>query len=284
MTDVNFNYTFRFGNTKFEVDIGSSFSGDDLKEKRKNKDLLHYHAKHELFFVGDYPLTLVTERDTRDYKNCFLFIPHFLKHYTLRLNAFCILFSISDTGQRACEFSSFINRFFSRNCVFSFDRDENIASYLTQLKVLVDDTSETGRDAAISTLKLIFYNIYLKYSEVQNEGYSVRESYLITIENIINSYSLDPTKTVNLECVAKELHLGKKQTSRIIYKYFGKPLSELVLERKLALASTLLRSSDKSMSEIAKETNFHSDNYFFLSFKKVYGITPLAYRKKNKTK
>ena len=279
MEDVNFNYTFRLGNTKFEVDIGAAFYRGSSAEYKLPRDISHYHAKHELFFVTDTPLTLVTENERNSYKRCLLFVPNFLKHYALRSNDYRILFSISDTGRGACEFSSFMKRFFSRDSVFSFELDDKLTFCLEQLKNLLDDQSETGREAAISALKLTFYNIYKKCSDVQDEGFLTRESYLIIIERIINHHSLDPTKTVNLESVANELHLGKKQTSRIIYKYFGKSLSDLVLEKKLAFASTLLRSTDKSMSEIAKEANFHSDNYFFLSFKRVYGITPLAFRK-----
>ncbi len=282
MTETNFNYTLKLGNTKIEVDIGSSFVADPTSTPTKNEDVSHYHAKHELFLVKDEPVTVIDGEGSHEYKNTFIFIPNFYKHRTVRSTDYRFLFSFTDTGHGYCAFSSFIERFFSSDSIFAFKAEHDLKVYFEDIKHLLHDKSDTGRDAAVCALKLIFYNFYLSFSDTRAESFKGRESYLIIIEKIINSYSLDQTKRVDLDIVAKELHLGKKQTSRIIYKYFGRSLSELVTEKKLAIATNLLLSTDKSVSEIAKESNFHSDNYFFLAFKKAFGVTPLMYRREQK--
>jgi AraC-like DNA-binding protein len=280
MSDTNFNYSLRLGNTKLEVDIGTAFNGKIALKGAKNEQIFHYHAKHELFLAGDEPITVTDETGTREYRRCFVFVPNFLKHRTVRSTDYRFLFSVEKTGHGACGFSAFAERFFSSDTVLSFNTDKDLRCYFDELENLLKDSSEAGRDAALSALKLIFYNVYLSMADLHTDGRGGRESYLIIIEKIINSHSLDPSKSVTLESVAEKLHLGKKQTARIIYKYFGRSLSELVLEKKLTFAASLLTSTDRSVSEIAKEANFHSDNYFFLTFKKTFGLTPLAYRKR----
>jgi AraC-like DNA-binding protein len=280
MNEVNYSYSFRLGNSKIEVDIGYNFSAnEDVGEEKESSS--HYHAKHELFFVKNDPVQIQDSNGQKEYHNCFVFIPSFHVHNTVKPRAYRILFSTERVGHGVCDFSSFLENYFSGNSIKSFSTDKNVTLYFEDLKTLLTDNSELGRDGAVCALKLIFYSIYRSLSNRRRETRKTKESYLITIENIINKYSLDPTKKVDLECVANELHLGKKQTSRIIYKFFGRSLSELILERRLTIASKLLASTSKSISEIAQETNFHSENYFFLTFKRHFGITPLAYRKRS---
>lgn len=280
MSEINFNYSFRLGNAKIEVDMGAALSAANYERAAaKSKQIPHYHAKHELFLAKDKPLSVYSESKAEEFRDAFVFIPRFFKHYTVRSNDYRILFSIESVGSEEGGVASFFGEFFSSDSIFSFNTKRELGAYFDEIAGLLGDNSNAGRDAVESALKLIFYNIYLSFSGDRAKTPGARESYLITIERIINSYSLDSEKDVNLECVAAELHLGKKQTSRIIYKYFGKPLSDLVSEKRLALAKELLITTDLSISEIAEKSNFHSANYFYLTFKKAYGITPLSYRK-----
>jgi transcriptional regulator GlxA family with amidase domain len=51
---------------------------------------------------------------------------------------------------------------------------------------------------------------------------------------------------------------------------------------RIERAKTLLRRSEKSITEIAYETGFGSIHYFSRYFKESVGITPNEYRTKNK--
>ena len=112
-------------------------------------------------------------------------------------------------------------------------------------------------------------------SEKQN-GANVNESYVVLIERAIRQYTSD----ITLSSVAQSMHLSTKQTSRIIMKLFKKPLSKLVAERRLTIARELLASTDLPISEIVRRVNFRCENYFYAQFKKMYGLTPRAYRKR----
>ncbi len=283
----NINYTFKFGNIKFSVDIGSSFAAASMSEEARCSErakLPHYHAKYELFFVGDEPLVLHTDGGVEKYSNCVVCVPPFLSHFAERTSDYSLLFSFETVGQKPSDFSVFCGSFFSAGGVFSFDYDSAFNIYLPRLGEVIKLGSSLESEAASSILSLVFYSIYAGNTNKHHRDFSVKESYLIIIERMINSYSLTPTREVTLSAVASELHLGKKQTSRIIYKYFKKSLAELINEKRLAAAAHLLLTTDMTISEIAKTSNFNSENYFFIQFKKAFGCTPLAYRKKPKAK
>ena len=79
----NLNYTFKFGGVKFSADIGSSFFAAELTEEARalrGAQLPHYHAKFELFFIGNDPISLHTDKGTESYSNCVLCIPPFFPH------------------------------------------------------------------------------------------------------------------------------------------------------------------------------------------------------------
>ena len=279
---ANFNYTFKFGGVKFSVDIGGSFSASAMTEEDRSSrraKLPHYHAKYEMFFIGDEPVTLHTDAGCESYSSCVLCIPPFLSHFVERSSDYVLLFSFEIKETKRRDFARFTEGFFTSSGVFSFPTSSSYAFYFERLLKAISLENSLAVEAASSILGLLFFSIYTENSERILRDYSAKESYLITIESIINSYSLSPTKEVTLDTVAEQLHLGKKQTSRVIYKYFGKSLAELINEKKLVVASNLLLTTDKPISEIAKEANFNSENYFFIQFKKAFGTTPLYFRK-----
>ena len=65
---------------------------------------------------------------------------------------------------------------------------------------------------------------------------------------------------------------------------YGKPLSKLVVEKKLHIARMLLKNTDLKINEVSARINIGTENYFYTMFKKYYGLSPMEYRKKSKEK
>ena len=65
---------------------------------------------------------------------------------------------------------------------------------------------------------------------------------------------------------------------RLFKQQYGCAFQEYLLGRRLQWAYGLLRSSRRSVTEIAYEAGFNSHAYFCRCFKKRYGITPLQAR------
>ena len=55
--------------------------------------------------------------------------------------------------------------------------------------------------------------------------------------------------------------------------------SEYILKLRIEIAQKLLNTTDKSIAEIAAEAGFYDQSHFTKRFRRVTGLTPLAYRK-----
>ena len=83
---------------------------------------------------------------------------------------------------------------------------------------------------------------------------------------------------LTLSDVAKHMYLSPKQVSRIIEKEYGCTFSNLITEKRLAVAAVMLKNTDLKISEIAAQTFYGTETYFYSLFKSKYGISPLKYR------
>ena len=280
MKKEDINYNFKFGNVKFNIDVSSRFSTHSIPQgKDVPHPILHYHAKHEMFFVGDEPIKIFTEDDVLEYSNCIVIIPPFANHRAShnKNNRLLVAYEVGQSNKTG--FSTFITKLFSTGQIYAFTTGAKLDSLVDAIEKFISLPINLANDAGAAAMQLIFYMLYLDSKELQLNDYSLKSSYLITIERAINSYSVQPGYDLNLSEVAKSLHLSTKQTSRIIHKYFGKSLSELITERRINYAKQLLLYTDKSISDLSRECNFRSENYFYLTFKRACDCTPAKFRK-----
>lgn len=88
---------------------------------------------------------------------------------------------------------------------------------------------------------------------------------------------------ITLEDIAGAVSLSKSSALDLFRKYLRtSPVSYLVNYR-LKRAAKLLDASDYSISSAANSTGFENTGYFCRSFKKLFGVTPTEYRKRQRT-
>ena len=66
--------------------------------------------------------------------------------------------------------------------------------------------------------------------------------------------------------------------SREFRRAFGETPHQYLLTRRLERAAALLRSTDRSVIEICFDVGLRNVDSFTSSFRRVYGMTPTAYR------
>ena len=278
-------YRFKIQDINIIVSLDGSFCRYPTDEKTSSdkniqKDI-HYHPQNELFFINDYPLTVLGESSSVEFANCIACIPAFFLHNSIRCNDYRILFSYVAPNERKNEIYDFFEKVFSTNEPFTLKSNEMQYLYLKEITKYIRDSSPISNEIVSSLLKLIFLDIY-NCNAVTNKNSSDprQNSYFITIDSIIQNYQNE----INLKVVADALHLSIKQASRVIRKHYKTSLSSLINQKRLMAACTLLESSDMAISEIVEYVNFPSDSYFYAQFKKRFGCTPLKYRKKYQAK
>lgn len=83
---------------------------------------------------------------------------------------------------------------------------------------------------------------------------------------------------LEVEDLARAAGLSKAHFSREFRRVFGESPYVYLLTRRLERAAALLRNTDYSVAEICLEVGLQGVGSFTTSFKRMYGVTPTAYR------
>jgi len=99
--------------------------------------------------------------------------------------------------------------------------------------------------------------------------------HLLRAKDLADSRYFDPLTVTDLAWVAG---LSPAHFSREFRRAFGETPHQYLLTRRLERAAALLRSTDRSVTEICFLVGLRSVGSFTTSFGRVYGMTPTAYR------
>jgi AraC-like DNA-binding protein len=86
---------------------------------------------------------------------------------------------------------------------------------------------------------------------------------------------------LDVAALARVAHLSPAHFSREFRRTFGETPHQYLLTRRLERAAALLRNTDHSVADICFEVGLASVGSFTTSFRRVYGVTPTAYRAKH---
>lgn len=88
------------------------------------------------------------------------------------------------------------------------------------------------------------------------------------------------TREISLKEFGKQFHLSEKYISRYFKEHFHITLSQYINHLRLEHARQLLQETTLSITEVAMQSGYENVSYFIRSFKKMYGMSPLKYRKR----
>lgn len=96
---------------------------------------------------------------------------------------------------------------------------------------------------------------------------------------IIDYLESNHDKNISSANVAQALFISKSYFCRVFKKNFGCHFHEYLCLYRIEKAKRLLRTTDKTIAEIASETGFSSFSYFSKMFKAQLQMSPSEYRK-----
>lgn len=82
-----------------------------------------------------------------------------------------------------------------------------------------------------------------------------------------------------IESIGDELHYSRVQIYRKVKSITGKSPAKVLRNMRLRRADQLLRTTDKSISEIAFEVGFTTPSYFSKNYKDLYGVLPSSIKR-----
>lgn len=95
--------------------------------------------------------------------------------------------------------------------------------------------------------------------------------------DFIVDHMADP---LDVAAVARHVHLSRRQLDRLFDATFGVPAGAFLQHTRLQRARYLVGGTDLTIKEIAYACGFTDPNYFGRVFRKRYGASPVAYRRR----
>ncbi|MFL5899329.1 MAG: helix-turn-helix domain-containing protein [Solirubrobacterales bacterium] len=99
--------------------------------------------------------------------------------------------------------------------------------------------------------------------------------HLLRAKDLADSRYFEP---LGVDDLARAAGLSKPHFSREFRRVFGESPYVYLLTRRLERAAALLRKTDHSVAEICLEVGLQGVGSFTTSFKRMYRMTPTAYR------
>src|SRR5437868_11128004 len=99
--------------------------------------------------------------------------------------------------------------------------------------------------------------------------------HLLRAKDLADARYFEP---LDVDDLARAAGLSRAHFSREFRRAFGEPPHTYLLTRRLERAAALLRNTDHSVAQICFSVGLASVGSFTTSFRRVYGVTPTAYR------
>ena len=97
------------------------------------------------------------------------------------------------------------------------------------------------------------------------------------IARYISLHYSDPD--LSLSEISEDVHMAQNYIVGLFKKYTSMTINHYIADHRIAIAKNLLRTTEKSVSDIAKETGFRNGGYFSKVFYKHTRLTPNEYRR-----
>lgn len=101
------------------------------------------------------------------------------------------------------------------------------------------------------------------------------ERHLLRAKDIVDARYREP---LDVPALARAAYLSPAHFSREFRRAFGETPHRYLLTRRLERAAAMLRNTDRSVADICFTVGLRSVGSFTTSFRRVYGVTPTAYR------
>jgi AraC-like DNA-binding protein len=117
-----------------------------------------------------------------------------------------------------------------------------------------------------------------KFRLCEAKGMSL-QSYKQSVLRCIRYITQNLSQELTLGDAAQASHVSATHLAHLLKSETGKTFLEIVTERRIERAKTLLLFTSASAAEIGQSTGFGEPNNFARRFRQIVGSTPLAYRR-----
>lgn len=167
-----------------------------------------------------------------------------------------------------------------------FHHKQNIKEESAAFFSTAEQLSEAVLQIPEITSELIsaYVNILTVISQFLTQSNFISNTTAQRPQNIKNYIDAHFRENISVNTIALELDCSRATVMNCFKAEFGTTVNNYITEKRLDLASILLKGSRDSVKSIAVTCGFHDQNYFSRVFMKRFGSTPTEYRIKNTKK
>lgn len=168
------------------------------------------------------------------------------------------------------------------------DLIDNIIKYIVEecivkFKLFKDNQDMKQRLEEILDKDVVHNNISLDNGETKERVYDPTNRTNDILKPAIEYINENFDKKIILDDMANMCFITPGYFSKIFYKETGEKFSDYLTRLKIEKAKELLKTTNKTIQEIAIEVGFNDAGYFTRRFKSYEGIAPGHYRKISKS-
>lgn len=125
-------------------------------------------------------------------------------------------------------------------------------------------------------LILVFRKCNPEFTSAGNKQKRAEFQPRIVVDRFFSSW---PVPVGSEQELAQLLHISRRQVVRFLKQNYGMSFREKYVRSRMDYAAWLLRSTDLTLEEIARQVNYSSESVFMSAFKKYFDVTPTEYRR-----
>lgn len=147
-------------------------------------------------------------------------------------------------------------------------------------RIINENTSrKASYDLFIKSAVLNIFAILYRNNIIKNPQEYFNTKYIKRIIPALNYINENYSEDISLTYISKLLNVDKSHFCRIFKQAVNTSFIQYVNSVRIYNAAKLLRSTDKTISEISTDTGFSSPSYFTKEFKLYMGCSPNHYKK-----
>lgn len=155
--------------------------------------------------------------------------------------------------------------------------DETAAMYFNRFIDEFESDLSFRNKTAVSSLFLLILYLVRNYSSVSQTTKS--NNSVVKIQKAMSYMQNHLAENITGDIVAEQIKISKCHFLRELKKLTGYTFSDYINNLRCSHASNLLADKKLSLSEIARKCGYENFPYFSRTFKKIYGVSPLQFRK-----
>ena len=247
----------------------------------------HFHGAHEIIFTLEGSAEFIIENKRYILpKNSLLVVSNFERHYRLSASSpykrYVLLFNDSNVSVPDSNLLSIFlqrNKQFRHVVTFSEEHAQKIKHIFSEF---VNEYKQNDRftslllNAKLSELLICIYRACPEnYSDVSENNY--RKLIFDAQHYVHNNFR----KPITLESVCRNFFANEYYFSSKFKEYTGVPFKKYLINLRLVDAKQQLLSTNKAITQIAKDCGFNDVSNFIRTFQSKENISPLQFRKKH---